>query len=250
MAPAWLERAASAGRSLAGGLLQLVYPNLCWACGTSIGEEPGGFCADCRTALTTDPHETCPRCSSTVGPYAITESGCLQCRGDSFAFDNAVRLGPYEGLLRDVILRMKHDEGLAERTGQLWADKAHARLGDFQPDVIIPVPLHWTRQWQRGFNQSHMLARALAARLRTPCRPYWLKRIRRTPPQAHAPGPTARRENVHGAFALGRYAAVKGKTVLLVDDVLTSGSTASEAARPLRKAGASRIVVAVLAHGR
>lgn len=242
----WITRGV---RSFAGGVLQLLYPNLCWACAKSIPDQPTGFCFECRLALITDNNETCPRCSSTIGPHTASPNGCTRCRDDSFAFNNAVRLGPYTGLLREVILRIKHgDEGLAEQMGRLWAEASFVRLSAFQPHLVVPVPLHWTRHWRRSFNQSQAFARTLAAKLRLPCKD-WVRRIRATPPQANTLGAQARRDNVRGAFTLRRFASVRGKNVLLVDDVLTSGSTASEAARPLRKAGAKHIVVAVLGHG-
>ena len=77
---------------------------------------------------------------------------------------NHTRLGPYEGLLREVILRLKswHGEGLAEVVGKLWADHAQETLRAEKPDVVIPVPLHWRKHWQRGYNQSQALARMLA----------------------------------------------------------------------------------------
>jgi ComF family protein len=160
-----------------------------------------------------------------------------------------VRLGPYEGLLRQLVLRMKSysGEGLAEVVGRLWVEHGQARLRELGAEIVIPVPLHWTRRWARGYNQSETLGRELAARLRLPFRPRWLRRRRRTPKQTHQ-SPTARRENVHNAFVVAAWAQLRGKTVLLVDDVLTTGSTAHEAARALRSAGAARVVVAVLAH--
>jgi predicted amidophosphoribosyltransferase len=103
------------------------------------------------------------------------------------------------------------------------------------------------RRLRRGYNQSEILARPLAGRLRLPCRPGWLRRGRRTPQQTLQP-PAGRRENVRGAFRARAGAGLRGRTVLLVDDVLTTGSTAHEAARALRQAGAARVVVAVLAH--
>src|SRR5262249_39585107 len=150
---------------------------------------------------------------------------------------------------RDVILQLKHEsgEGLADLLGQLWAEHAEARLRDLHADCVIPVPLHWRRYWGRGYNQSAALAQALAARLHMPCRPRWLRRIRNTPKQTDSQSPTERRANVRGAFQGRSCAELRGKAVLLVDDVLTTGSTASEAAHALRLAGAKRVVVAVLA---
>jgi ComF family protein len=201
--------------------------------------------------LTVDPHPQCPRCAGNVGPYAELADGCHHCRGTSFPFDRVVRLGPYDGRLREVVLRMKHatGEGLAEVVGELWAECANARLRELAAEVVVPVPLHWWRRWRRGYNQSEALARPIAARLGLPCRPSCVRRVRYTPEQT-SQTPAGRVENVRGAFrACG--SAVVGRTVLLVDDVLTTGSTAAEAARALRQGGARRVSVAVLAraHG-
>jgi ComF family protein len=150
-----------------------------------------------------------------------------------------------------MILRIKHGagEGLAEALGLVWAEKSGADLAGLGLQVVVPVPLHWWRRWSRGYNQSETLAQALAARLRLPCRPNWLRRIRNTPHQT-AQTPSGRWENVKGAFRARRTATAGGKSVLLVDDVLTTGSTCSDAARALKAAGATRVVVAVLAHSR
>ncbi len=112
--------------------------------------------------------------------------------------------------------------------------------------LVVPVPLHWRRRWNRGYNQAAALARELAAGLRVRFAPDLLWRVRNTPQQAQ-PTASARRENVKGAFAVKSGAKLTGETVLLVDDVMTTGSTAGEAARTLRAAGAARVVVGVLA---
>jgi ComF family protein len=153
-------------------------------------------------------------------------------------------------LLRELILRIKqpNSEMLAEMLGVLWAEHAQARLREIGADVVVPVPLHWRRRWSRGYNQSETLAQALAERLGLPCRPRWLRRVRNTPFQTEQT-PAERRANVQAGFRARPRPQLHGRTVLLVDDVLTSGSTASEAARALRAAGAARVAVAVLAHG-
>jgi ComF family protein len=153
-------------------------------------------------------------------------------------------------LLREVILRMKHQNGesLAEAVGDLWAEHSGSRLRQSGAQVIIPVPLHWRRRWTRGYNQSEALARALASSLQLPCKPSWVRRTRHTPQQTSQTR-AQRPENVRGAFKAGSGARLRGVTVLLVDDVLTTGTTCSEASRALREAGAAKVMVAVLAHG-
>jgi ComF family protein len=245
-----LRQLGGLGRELGQGLLALVYPGVCWACGNSLAPDTRHFCAACRARLTSDPHPTCPRCSSSVGPHAILGGGCLTCRNDKFHFEGVRRLGPYEGLLRELILRMKQAAGeqLAEALGELWAENAGPQLRELGAEVIVPIPLHWRRRWQRGFNQSAVLAEALASHLRLPCQPRWLRRARQTPYQSQQSA-AARRQNLRDVFQVARQSSLTGRTVLLVDDVLTSGATASEAARALRAAGADRVLVAVLAHG-
>jgi ComF family protein len=238
-------------RAILQGVLHLLYPGACHVCDVPLPPGAGPFCPNCRGALTVDPHAQCPRCAGTVGPFAQVSEGCPHCRSMSFPFDKVIRLGPYEGRLREVILRMKHSSGepLAELVGETWAEFSEARLRALGADLVVPVPLHWRRRWWRGYNQSEALARPLARRLGWPCQPSGLRRIRNTPLQP-SQSPLARLENVRGAF-LARGRVLAGRTVLLVDDVLTTGGTASEAARALRRAGAKSVVVAVLAraHG-
>lgn len=238
-------------RTLLGGFTQLVYPNTCWICGELMPPEQKQFCAVCLPRLTTDPFPTCPRCSSTVGPHLVLMDGCPECRNQSFAFDGAFRMGPYDGLLRDVILRMKYwtGEDLAEVIAGVWARTMADRLASINADVVIPVPLHWTRRWRRGFNQSECLARALAKVLAIPCWPRALQRLRATPYQTGQSSRAARSDNVKHSFAMRAGFDARDKTVILVDDVLTTGATSSEAARALRVCKPKEIFVAVLAHG-
>jgi ComF family protein len=171
---------------------------------------------------------------------------------ESLAFDGAFRMATYDGLLRDVILRMKQwtGEDLAEVIGTLWAKCMADRLRPLTPDVVVPVPLHWLRRWRRGFNSCDTLASCLARELGIPCSTRSLRRIRATARQTEQQSASARRDNVKHCFQAICGDIVTGKTVLLVDDVLTTGSTANEAARALRLHKPKAIYVAVLAHGR
>jgi ComF family protein len=235
--------------NLREGLIGLLYPNTCWTCACFLSDQTAHICPGCEELLTKDPHATCPRCASSIGPNLPVEDKCLHCRDQRFAFERAVRLGPYDGLLREVILRLKNsrDENLAEIIGSLWARQALPRLRELAPQIVVPVPLHWTRRYfERGFNQTEVLARCLAKALQIPCYPHGIRRLRRTPRQTFQDNAAARRANVRGAFRARAGYDLAGKTVLLVDDVLTTGATAHEAASALRTLKPARIVVAVL----
>lgn len=234
---------------LVRGFRQLVYPAVCVRCQVLVDDPADDFCVSCAGVLAADPHYTCPRCTSTVGEHADVSAGCPRCRDDRFQFGSASRLGPYDGALRDAILAMKHRSGeaMAECVGRLWARHHADRFRSLGVNVVIPVPLHWWRRFRRGYNQAETLSAAIARRLGVEHRPGRLRRVRATPFQAKL-AESARRTNVRGAFRASRSARLAGTTVLLVDDVLTTGSTASEAARALRQAGATAVHVAVLAH--
>jgi ComF family protein len=237
-------------RHLARGVGQLLYPNSCLICATPEQEDAPfrhGLCATCSGTITTDPYETCPRCSATVGPHTDTTTGCAACKDHSFAFERAFRLGPYAGRLREAILHTKTSAGepLAEMLGRVFAESRGSAVIASGVDVVVPVPLHWVRRWSRGYNQAEAIGRELAAALDLPHDAGVLRRVKPTPQHAQ-PSAAARRENIRGTFRASSCASVAGRAVLLVDDVMTTGSTAAEAARVLREAGASRVVVAVL----
>jgi len=137
-------------------------------------------------------------------------------------------------------------EGLSEMLGRIFREKKKEPLSLAKIDMVVPIPLHWRRRWTRGYNQSASLGREIAASLALGFAPRLLVRVRHTPQQVQ-PSASARKDNVRGAFRVKRNARLGGITVLLVDDVLTTGSTAGEAARTLREAGAKKVIVAVLA---
>lgn len=209
----------------------------------------GCVCSTCRGELTSDSAATCPRCAETVGPHTDTTAGCMNCRSRRFSFAGAVRLGAYQGKLRDAVLLAKHEGGepLAEELGALLGTTRTAPLNAVAAEAVVPVPLHWQRRWARGYNQSEAVARGLAHVLGLPCRPRWLIRTRPTA-QQRLVSAAARWENVRGAFRTGFGVRVRGVRILLVDDVLTTGATVDAAAAALMSAGAAQVSVAVIAH--
>jgi predicted amidophosphoribosyltransferase len=147
MSTPWFRRLGDAGIGLLTGLRHLVYPGCCLLCGRPLPDGTGHFCAACQHDLFTDALPCCPRCAGSVGPFAVIAGRCRACREEPFAFEQVVRLGPYEGLLREVILRLKHQsgEGTAELLGECWAERAIAPFETLQVDAIVPIPLHWLR---------------------------------------------------------------------------------------------------------
>jgi ComF family protein len=161
-------------------------------------------------------------------------------------FDAAVALGPYEGAIRDLCLRLKRERNawLAPWLASLLAE-ARVEARQFPGDsVVVPVPLHWKRQWQRGYNQADALACGLAKRLSLRLA-HPLRRVQATPHLAFA-GRSERAKVMRDAFEVRRRVPLGGRTVLLVDDILTTGATCGAAARALKRAGAARVVVAVI----
>jgi ComF family protein len=234
--------------ALLRGLVDLIYPPRCLLCGKAPPSPSDPFCAFCSAELFHDPHPCCPRCCARVGPFTVIDGSCAACRQHPVRFSAAVRLGPYGGVLREAVLRLKsaHNEGLAELLGECLAQQRQTQLRALGAQVIVPVPLHWRRRLVRGYNQSSAIAHGLGVGLGLPCRYLWLKRTRATPSQKTLPA-QQRWDNVRNAFRARGGAGLAGRHVLLVDDVMTTTATASEAARALLEGGAARVSVAVLA---
>lgn len=229
------------------GLLDLLYPPRCEACGR-LRKEP--ICADCAAAITCVSPPLCETCGEPFDPRAQASPRCADCRGRRRPFTVARSAAYYEGPLVDAIRRFKYDGQmvLAGPLGGIMLDALHQRAADLDPatvDVVCPVPLHESRLRERGFNQSGLLAETVAAGVGRPLG-LLLARTRPTAPQVALPAPS-RAANVRDAFSPRLVEVIAGKRVLLIDDLFTTGATLAECARVLRRAEAAEVRAFTLA---
>ena len=264
-------------RALRGGahaLVDLVFPPRCTCCRAELASrEPAGesahvmVCEACRQQIVGARLPRCARCGETIvvettaaettaaetrpaEPSAelASATSCAACRGVRLRFDRVLTLGDYRGPLRQVVLRMKRigQEPLSLAMGELLFSQRETQLAALEADVLVPVPMHWSRRLLRGANSPELVAAALSRRLRIPVARRALVRRRNTRQQ----GSLLRGQrfaNIRGAFKLGAGYDLAGACVLLVDDVITTGATCSEAAATLRRGGAATVAVAVVA---
>lgn len=232
-------------KPLVDSLLEGLFPRHCCLCGLS---SPGdrSLCACCAAELVPNRH-ACARCAL---PLPASEAGprlCGHCLRHPPAFDRVIAPWRYSDQLGHLIQRWKYggETGLTGLLAQLWLGAAS---GAGAVDLLVPVPLHWRRQWRRGFNQSELLARRLH-RLQPGLAADGVdtRLARRSRPTAPQSGLDAgrRRHNLDGAFTTRR--ACASLRLAIIDDVLTTGTTAETLARILLAAGASRVEVWCLA---
>jgi len=230
--------------------LALVYPQACAVCGRSVESRHDGVaCDDCwiATHLFSEDETLCWKCGlftpAAVAKERLANIRCGRC--DDEAFDAARSCGFYQGALRASILELKRQPSVAQRLARLMFDTLQRR--PLNSDLIIPVPLHQTRERERGFNQAALLARELARLSHLRLDEHSVIRLIHTERHRAGMDSIARRKSVTGAFAVRHADSITGRRVLLIDDVFTTGATVSACAAVLKDAGAEEVCVLTVA---
>lgn len=223
-------------------LVDLVLPPRCPGCGVMV-EGDLQFCVDCWNALRFISDPACTACGKPFADGRYDDLVCAECLADPPLHDGIRAAVIYDDLSRSIVLKLKHGGriGLA----RLVARHLQRHLPDDRHDVVlVPVPLHRWRLWQRGFNQSILIARSLAAPHGLPVETDVLRRIRATPPLK---GMTRKQRSqaIRGVFDIprDRRPLIAGRHVLLIDDVYTTGATTRACVRLLKQAGAARVTI-------
>lgn len=216
-------------------LLDFALPARCAGCGIIV-DEIHSFCGDCWKQI----EFLAGGCTCCGLPLKGTDiETCVACLAKPPRIERTRAAVAYDDKSRSIALRLKYSRRVAlARTMARYMAPLVDR--DAAKPVLVPVPLHRLRLWNRGFNQSALVAQELSRRIGFPHDPFLLRRVKRTPPLKGL-SQLQRRKTVAGAFAVHKGACLNGATVILVDDVLTTGSTANACARVLQRAGADRV---------
>jgi ComF family protein len=229
-------------------VLDFFLPRLCLFCGGVVAEEAGAaVCPDCEGKIDWVASPVCSCCGLIFPSREGEDRLCGPCQTDPPPFARARAAAIYEGPVATAIKLFKFARQMAYLpVMQHWLKRPRCRELVETADLLVPVPLHRRRLQHRGFNQALLLARAFPE---AEVSRETLARVRYTVPQIGL-NPKERQDNVRRAFAVPRPAEVKGKNILLVDDLYTTGATVRECARVLRRAGAKRVEVLTVARVR
>ncbi|MSR65688.1 MAG: ComF family protein [Verrucomicrobiae bacterium] len=227
----------------------LVFPRNCPLCNRTLNEhDEGCICPTCLAAFKRIEPPMCRWCGRPVQGAISDEFVCSQCAGKKLHFDRALSAVLADARMLDVIHRFKYQRELyfGQHMAQLLVECAAKHVDWTRIDGILPVPLHPRKQRHREFNQAHVLTEALGRRFATPAIDGNLRRVVDTPSQTFL-GAEERQKNLRDAFRARRPEEFEGKTLVLVDDVYTTGATSNACARELKKAGAVKVLVLTLA---
>ena len=231
--------------------LGLVYPEVCQLCGEARATPAEGYvCAGCRAKARFIQQPFCQRCGRPFEGDITTQFECSNCREMEWHFQSARSAVMARDPVMEVIHRYKYQRALwfEPFLADLLIRAAVPVLDQQKPSMIVPVPLHPTKQREREFNQAERLARHLGAAMQIPVNKRLLRRVVPTRTQTQL-SRQERLANVRNAFAMRGGQRLNGERIVLVDDVLTTGATTSACARVLTAAGAGEVCVWTVARG-
>lgn len=242
----------SAIRDIFSGLLDVLYPRHCFACDKSLHEEKNTYvCESCLEIIEATEAKRCIKCGLKSGPGITSSSkGCPECKNANLGFEKSLFVSDNIEPMRTLIHQFKYKKHmcLAAPLGSLLVNLLHQKtIGKI--DAVVPVPLHWKKKQERGFNQSELMAKEISKKLSIPIYTNNLFRDKNTLSQTQL-SRTQRQKNVKGAFKVKNSEIFYQKNILLVDDVLTTGMTASECAKSLENAGTSKVFLIALARSK
>ncbi len=230
-------------------LLAIVYPLDCFICGERIDrKEYNPLCSGCFGKIKKIYPPFCAKCGTPLSAELTPVNICAECRRKRYFFDQAWASTSYEGVMRSCIHSLKYGRHIAlgDLLSRILIDFARRYMDMNRFDCIIPVPLHSAKLREREFNQSRLLAQPLADSFNKKMLLRGLVRVKYTLPQSELTS-SEREENVRGVFSVNDPQSVKGKNILIIDDVFTTGATLNECALVLKENGAGRIEVLTLA---
>ena len=232
--------------ALLAPVVDLVFPPRCPLCGAGLAAQTG-LCADCWSELAIPGEPSCASCQRPFAPDMTAGAICAPCLADPPRHDGIAAGTLYNDASRRLVLAFKYGRrlALAPMLARLMAARLTLEGSDW---LVVPVPLHRWRLWQRGFNQAALLGREVAAAKQAALLVDGLLRRKRTP-RLGGLGRAARARALSGAISINpRHAAlIKGRRIVLVDDVLTSGATSSACVGALKRAGAERVQICCFA---
>jgi ComF family protein len=235
-------------RHLPDSILSIVYPQECRVCGGEVEfSEDGVACSACwnETNIFNGNETLCTKCGAFLfGTVSLDGASCRKC--EEHLYDRAFAAGLYEKALAASILELKKTPYLAHRVRRL-IDETMARFPEHTDGVVIPIPLSSRRLRERGFNQAAIIGKVVAKHLGLGLDESTLIRKVHTPMHRAGMDKKARAMTVANAFGVVRPKLVENRNILLVDDILTSGETASNCAKVLKKSGAATVNVLTIA---
>lgn len=225
-------------------ILDLIFPRRCPVCDKIIGVDGAMVCPSCRDKLKVVKEPLCRKCGKEL--HDDTAEYCLDCRKRTHFFDEGAALYEYASV-RDSIYRFKYmgRQEYKEFYGKEIVRHLGRKMRIWRADALVPVPIHKSRMQKRGYNQAQLLAEEIGKRTGIPVLSDYIVRIKKTAPQK-ALNPKDRQNNLKKAFKIGRN-DVKLKTIIIVDDIYTTGSTIDEVAKQCRSMGIEKIYFVVLA---